>query len=353
MSSRRSFAITTLGCVCAGLVFSAFLGCGDSGGASGTNATNEPGSTATAALKGDIKIDGSSTVYPITEAVAETFMDNNSGVRITVGVSGTGGGFKKFTAGETDISNASRPIDAAEIAEAEKNGISFIEVPVAFDGLSVVVNPANDWCDHLTVEELKRIWEPGSKITNWSQIRPGFPNVPLKLYGPGTDSGTFDYFTKAIVGTEKASRNDFQASEDDNVLVTGVAGDRGALGYFGYAYFVENADKLKVLGVDAGNGPIKPSNETIENGTYIPLNRPEFIYVNAEAAKRPEVIAFVHFYLSPEGRKLVSTVGYIPLPAEAYDLAKARFDAGTTGSVFSGRKTVGVTISELLKLESE
>lgn len=303
-------------------------------------------------LSGAVRVDGSSTVFPISEAVAEEFLKLYPGVRVTVGMSGTGGGFKKFCAGETDITGASRPIATEEMEACEAAGIEFIELPIAFDGLSVVVNPRNTWVDYLTVEELKRIWEPGSQITSWKDVRPGFPDVPLRLYGPGTDSGTFDYFTKAIVGTEKASRPDFQASEDDNTLVTGVAGDEGALGYFGFAYYVENQNRLRIVPIDAGNGlgPVTPSNETIADGTYQPLARPEFIYVRKSEADRPEVKAFVEFYLR-EGRELVDEVGYTALPAKAYDLALERFAARKLGSAFAGKPKIGVRIEDILSQE--
>lgn len=268
-------------------------------------------------LAGEIKIDGSSTVFPITEAVAEEFKKINPDVNTTVGISGTGGGFKKFTVGETDISDASRPIKDKEKKVAEENKIEYIEIPVAYDGLSVVVNKDNTWVDKLTVEELKKIWEPESKVKKWNQIRPEWPDMEIKLYGPGTDSGTFDYFTEAINGKEKASRSDYTPSEDDNVLVQGVAGDKGALGYFGFAYYVENKDKLKIVPIDAGTGAVAPEEKTINDGTYKPLSRPIFIYVKKAALQRPEVKEFVKFYLT-EGPKLVPQVGYIALPENMY-----------------------------------
>jgi phosphate transport system substrate-binding protein len=276
----------------------------------------EPGSEE-GALSGPIEIDGSSTVYPISEAVAEEFQRDNQGTRVAVGVSGTGGGFKRFCAGETDISNASRPIKDSEAEECRRNGVEFTEVRVAWDGLSVVTNPSNDFVACLTTDELKRIWEPGSTIDNWSQVRSGFPAKALKLYGPGTDSGTFDYFTEAIVGEEDASRPDYTASEDDNVLVQGVEGDPGALGYFGFAYYEESADRLKLLGVDGGTGCIQPSVETIENQTYAPLSRPLFIYVSDVGLAKPQVEAFVEYHLQ-EGAELVRSVGYIALQPEQY-----------------------------------
>lgn len=294
----------------------AVVGCG-----SGTK-TNSAGKAGTgesgAELSGTIKIDGSSTVGPISEAVAEEFMAANPGVRVTVGISGTGGGFKKFTGGETDISDASRPIKDEEKAKADESGIEYVEIPVAYDGISVVVNKSNDWAKDITVDELKKIWEPGSKITSWNQVRPEWPDEKITLYGPGTDSGTFDYFTDEINGEEGASRTDFTASEDDNVLVQGVAGDKGGLGYFGYAYYVENTDKLNALAVDGGNGPVEPTDKAIEDGSYSPLSRPIFIYVSKKSLERPEVKAFVEFYLT-EGVSLIPEVGYIPFDKAKYE----------------------------------
>jgi phosphate transport system substrate-binding protein len=265
-------------------------------------------------LSGSIVADGSSTVFPITQAIAEEFSAEQPNVRISVGTSGTGGGFEKFCAGETAISDASRPIDPEEEAPVcQQNGIEYVELQVAIDGLSIVVNPENDFAECLTVDELKSIWEPESSIDNWSQVRAGFPDQRLTLYGPGTDSGTFDYFTDEIVGEEGASRSDYTASEDDNVLVQGVEGDPNALGYFGYAYYEQNQDRLKVLGVDSGAGCVQPNRGTIESGEYAPLSRPLYIYVSKEAAGRPEVSAFVDFYLGTVN-ELVSEVGYVPVP---------------------------------------
>jgi phosphate transport system substrate-binding protein len=305
--------IHTLAVVC--LVAGA-LACGGGG---------EQGDDQGATLSGSIEIDGSSTVYPISEAVAEEFQRENPGTRVAVGVSGTGGGFKRFCAGETDVSNASRPIKDTEVETCRQNGIEFTEIRVAWDGLSVITNPSNDFVACLTTDELKRVWEPGSTIDNWSQVRDGFPDKDLKLYGPGTDSGTFDYFTEAIVGEEDASRPDYTASEDDNVLVQGVEGDPGALGYFGFAYYEENADRLKLLGVDGGTGCIQPSVATIESQTYAPLSRPLFIYVSDVGLAKPQVEAFVEYHLQ-QGAELVRSVGYIALKPDQYaaELEKVR-----------------------------
>ncbi len=279
-------------------------------------------------LTGDIIIDGSSTVYPITEAIAEEFRVSQPGVKVSVGVSGTGGGFKKFGRGEIDINNASRPIKENEIKACEENAITYVQLMVAYDGLAVLVNPQNTWVDHFTVEELKKIWEPDAqgKITKWSQIRASWPDEPFHLYGPGVASGTYDYFTEAIVGKSGASRGDYTASEDDNVLVQGIAGDKNALGFFGHAYYEENQEKLKLVGVDNGNGVVLPTIETVKNGTYAPLSRPVFIYVTKIAAQRAEVSAFVNFYLT-NASTLVPDVGYIPLPDEAYQKETTKFNA--------------------------
>lgn len=306
-------------------------------------------------LKGLIKVDGSSTVFPITEAVAEEFQKKYSGVKVTVGISGTGGGFKKFGLGETDVSDASRPIKPTEVELCQKNGVEYIELPVAYDALAVVINPANNWASTMTVKELKMLWEPAAqrKITHWGQIRQGWPNEEIHLFGAGVDSGTYDYFTEAIVGKEHSSRGDFTASEDDNVLVQGVATDKLALGFFGLAYYEENKDKLKAVAIDDekaenGNGPIPPGRETVDNNTYQPLARPLFIYVSKKSADRPEVQEFVKFYMA-QGEQLASEVGYIPLPASAYTLVWDRFSRRVTGSVFGGKGSqVGVSIETLL-----
>ena len=297
-------------------------------------------------LHGTVKVDGSSTVFPITEAVAEEFGKMYPRVRITVGVSGTGGGFKKYTLGEIDINDASRAIKGKEIKKTSKNNIDFVELPVAFDGLSVVVSKDNTWVDNLTKEELNMIWKPESSVNTWSDVREGWPTEPIKLYGPGTDSGTFDYFTEAINGKSQVCRSDFSKSEDDNVLVQGVAGDKYSLGFFGFAYYKENKDKLKIVPIDGGNGPVVPSEKTINNGTYQPLSRPIFIYVNPISGDRPEVHAFVEYYLK-EAKQLVGEVGYVALPDQVYALGLKRFNNKVTGSVFSGKNTVGVKIEDL------
>jgi len=276
-------------------------------------------------LKGMIEIDGSSTVYPVSEAVAEEFRKTYPKVQVNVGVSGTGGGFKRFTVGETDISNASRPIKDEEKTVAQENGVEYYELLVGQDGISVVVNKANDWATCMTVEELKILWEPGSTVSKWSDIRPEWPDNRINLYGPGTDSGTFDFFTEEIIGEVQASRSDFTMSEDDNVLVIGVNGDRGALGYFGYAYYLENKDMINTVAIDGGEGCVEPTSETIEGGTYMPLARPLLIYVNKASLKRPEVTAFVEYYMVNAGQ-LVEEVGYVKLSNDEYEseLAKIR-----------------------------
>ncbi len=313
--------------------------------------TQAPTSGPGAEVEGTILVDGSSTVAPITSAVAEEFQKAFPQVRVPVGIAGTGGGFSKFCAGETDISDASRPIKESETQACQAAGIEYIELPVAFDGLSLMVNPENDFVTCLTVDELKRIWEPAAEgvITNWSQVREGFPDQPLSLYGPGTDSGTYDYFTQAIVGEEGASRGDFLPSEDDNVLVQGIAGDVNALGFFGLAYYAENQDKLKLVGVDGGDGCVEPNTDTVAGGSYQPLSRPLFIYVNAARIdEKDEISAFVSFYLENAGT-LSAEVGYIPLTDEIYSLAQARYDNRIQGSIFEGvGSTVGVSLEDLL-----
>ena len=285
-------------------------------------ASPTPTPTAMDSLSGTIQIDGSSTVFPVTQAVAEEFRKGQSGVQVNVAVSGTGGGFKRFTVGETDISNASRPIKPAEAEAAAANGVEFIEMRVGTDGLSVMVHPDNDFVDCLSVEELNAIWAPGSEINNWQDVRSGFPDQRLRLYGPDTDSGTFDYFTEEINGEAQVSRADYTASADDNVLVQGIGGDRGSLGYFGYAYYQENKDSLKVIGVDPGDGCVVPEPATIEDGSYTPLSRPLFIYVNVASLEKPEVRAFVAYYME-HGYQLTGEEGYVPVDRSVYAANKA------------------------------
>lgn len=278
-------------------------------------------------LKGEIRIDGSSTVYPITEAVAEEFRIDQPDVRVTVGVSGTGGGFGKFGRGEIDINDASRPIKEQEAADAKNNHIGFVEIKVAYDGLVVVVNKDNTWLNEITLEELKKIWEPGAqeKITRWNQVNPSWPAEEFNLYGPGIASGTYDYFTEAVVGKSGSSRGDYTASEDDNVLVQGIAGDKNGLGFFGLAYYEENKSKLKLIGVRSNGAAVLPSQETVKNGTYKPLSRPVFIYVTDDAIRRPHVLAFVNFYLD-NASDLVPDVGYIPLTDHEYQIEKTKLE---------------------------
>ena len=302
-----------------------------------------------------IQIDGSSTVFPITEAVAEEFQKSKKGkVKVTVGIAGTGGGFKKLCRAATDISNASRPILKSEIEDCKKSKVQFIELPVAYDALTIIVNPKNDWVKSITVADLKKIWEPAAqgKVTTWNQIRPEWPSSPLKLFGPGADSGTFDYFTEAIVGKAKSGRGDFTASEDDNVLVQGVANDRNALGYFGFSYYVENQGKLKAVAIDAGKGAVAPSPKTVEDGTYQPLSRPIFIYVSKKSLDtKPEVKEFVDFYLK-NAAKLVKEVKYVALPSSAYTIGAEHISKGKVGTVFGGTAEVGVKIDDLMKREA-
>jgi phosphate transport system substrate-binding protein len=297
-------------------------------GACGNKKEQKDGANDAEQLSGNISIDGSSTVFPITEAVAEEFRAIQPNVKVTIGVSGTGGGFQKFSRGETNISNASRPIKDVEIAACAENNVTYLGLEVAYDGLAVVVNPGNTWVDSFTVEELRKIWEPAAqgKIMKWNQIRPEWPNEEIHLYGPGTASGTFDYFTEAINGKSGSSRGDYTASEDDHVLVQGIAGDKYGLGFFGLAYFEASKDKLKLIGVHNGTEVVLPSLETVSNGTYSPLSRPMFIYVNSTSLKHPEVIEFVNFYID-NAAELSEDVGYIKLPAALYAKQKENFKA--------------------------
>lgn len=311
---------------------------GGSGGSEGGNGGEDTGggSGGGEELSGSIAVEGSSTVIPITQAVAESFNQEHPDVRITVGGAGTGDGFEAFCSGNTQISDASRPISQEdEVPVCEENGVEFIEIPVALDGLSVMVNPQNDFAETITIEQLNAIWEPDSDVNRWNQVDPSWPDQELALYGPGTESGTFDFFTEFVNGEEGASRSDYQASEDDNVLVQGISGDPNALGYFGYSYYVRNQDQLKLLGVDGGEGPVKPSPETIASGEY-PLSRPLFIYVSTQALEeKPELEEFVNFYLSEENLdKFVEQAEYIPLSEGLAEAARTQYEERTTGTVY-------------------
>lgn len=313
------------------------------------------------ALSQTVVVDGSSTVYPITEAVAEEFQIKYKGkYKVTVGTKGTGGGFKRFCRGETDIQNASRPILSEELKACQKTDVKFIELPIAYDATVVVVNPKNDWVKEITVGELKVIWEPSArgKITKWNQVNPKWPDQSFKLFGAGSDSGTFDYFTEAIVGKAKASRGDYTASEDDNTLVQGVSQEKNAIGYIPMAYYLGNTSKLKAVGIISKDkkgkamAAVLPSRETVENGTYVPLSRPIFIYVSQKALAKPEVKEFAQFFLK-NSPTLVPSVQYVPLPQKAYDLATKNLETAKLGTVFDGHSEVGLKIEDLLKKEAK
>ena len=334
--------------VCVALAAALTAACGG-----GPNQAQE-GSDGSAAV---VRVDGSSTVFPISEAVAEEFQRANQNVRVTVGVSGTGGGFQKFCGGETDISDASRPISSSEMAACKKAGIDYIELPIAYDGLAIVVNPKNEWATTVTVDELRRLWSPDAqgRIMRWNQVRPSWPDREIRLFGAGVDSGTYDYFTEAIVGTSGASRGDFTSSEDDNVLVQGISNDELALGFLPLAYVEQNRSRLKVAPVDDGDakngeGPIAPSEQTVRDGTYQPLSRPLFVYVSRKAADRPEIARFVDaFFTSPE---LIREVGYVQLTPQIYELARKHFADRRVGTAFgSGGSQVGMTLEALLARE--
>jgi phosphate transport system substrate-binding protein len=304
-----------------------------------------------------VKVDGSSTVYPITEAVAEEFQKaKKNAIKVTVGISGTGGGFKKFCRDETDFQNASRPITAKEMADCKAAGVEYIEMPVAYDALTVVIHPKNAFLKQATVEELKKMWEPASQgvVMKWNQVNPAWPDAPMKLFGAGADSGTFEYFTEAIVGKAKSSRGDFTASEDDNVLVQGVSRDVNAIGYFGYAYYAENMARLKGLPiVNPKTGKaVEPSGANVENGTYVPLSRPIFVYVKAKSLKKPEVREFLEFYMK-NADKLIREVKYVPLPKAAYEGNLKHAKDGKIGTIFGGHNEVGITIEEIMKREAK
>ncbi|AFZ34561.1 phosphate ABC transporter substrate-binding protein, PhoT family [Stanieria cyanosphaera PCC 7437] len=305
--------------------------------------------------KQSIKVDGSSTVYPITKKIIEEYQANQKQpVNIESNFSGTGGGFDKFCRGETDINNASRPIQLDEMEACNNSEVRYIELPVAFDALTVVVNPQNNWLESITLEELAKIWSPEAegKITHWNQVRPDFPDQPLNLYSPGRDSGTFDYFTEAVIGEVGSSRNDLTASEDDDALVQGVSQDPNALGYFGLAYYEQRANEMKAIAVDSGKGAVLPSRETVEQAQYQPLSRPLFIYVNAASAQKNQTLReFIDFYLA-QAPELVTQVGYVPLPEEAYHIDKVTFHKGEVGTVFEGKSQFNLTIPELLRKQA-
>lgn len=343
------------------MVAAALTGCGGQTQTTSSQQT-QPQTTAVetvanagSATKGTIQIDGSSTVYPITDAVAKKYREKRGEqTQINVQFSGTGGGFKKFCAGETDISNASRPILAKEMEACNQGGVRYIELPIAFDALTIVVNPQNTWAKDITIDELKKIWEPAAqgKVTNWKQVRAGYPDRSLKLFGPGTDSGTYDYFTEVVTGSDGGSRTDFTGSEDDEVIAQGVEKDANALGYFGYAYYEQHKVRLRALPVNSGKGIVEPSRETVEKAQYQPFSRPLFIYVNAKAAQeKPEIREFVTFYLE-NASSLVNSVGYVPLPDEGYRLSFVHFQRGKVGTVFEGTPQPNLTIAELLRKQA-
>lgn len=311
---------------------------------------SSPSATDTA-VGAAITIDGSSTVYPITAAVVEAFQRDNPDAEVNVRFSGTGGGFEKFCRGETSINDASRPISKQEMEACSSNEIRYYELPVAFDAITVVVNPQNTWAEDITLEELEKAWSPAAQrtVTTWQQLRASWPARPLKLYGPGTDSGTYDYFTDVVVGEGQDSRSDFTASEDDDILVAEISRDPEALGYFGFAYFEDNQDRLRALGIDSGSEPILPSRETVEQGQYQPFSRPLFMYVNAKDLQdNPTLQDFVQFYLE-NAPEFVETVGYVPLPAESYEVALTQVYRNKVGTAFDGTLQPGLTIGEVLQ----
>lgn len=340
---KNSLWMVAVSVVLGGLI----VGCGNSGAGSEAGDKGAAGGTATK-VSGAVNIDGSTTVYPILTAMVSEFTGAQPEVRVSAGNAGTGSGFKKFFRGEVDIATASRAIEQEEIDAAKAANVEFVEIPIAYDGLSIVVSKQNDFLQSITVDELKKVWGPGSTIKTWNEIRPDLPNNPIVLYGPTSNHGTFDYFTEAINGKRGASRTDFQQITDYNALIQGVAGDAGSFGYIGYSYVQQNLDKVRAIPVDAGNGPVEATPETIENGTYTPLSRPLFLYVNKKALdEKPQVRAFVEFVLG-EGRKLIAEQNFIPLPDEVYTLVQARLAAGTAGTVFRGAPA-GKTMKEILE----
>jgi phosphate transport system substrate-binding protein len=354
MSAKFIFNHSTALLMASTLAFG-LVSCGETQTNTSTNSTTPPAENTsnTSGVTGDVLIDGSSTVFPISEAMAEEFMKANQGTKVTVGVSGTGGGFKKFCAGETDIANASRPIKESEMELCKAKGIEYIEVAVAFDGLSVVTNKENNWVTCLKPDDLKTMWqvEAEGKIMKWNQVRPDFPDQALSLFGPGTDSGTYDYFTDAINDKEGESRGDFTASEDDNVIVQGVESDKGSLGFFGFAYYEENKDQLKIVEIENSEGKcVIPTHETIADASYNPLSRPLFFYVNKKALEeKPQVKAFTEYNLDNANKHFIDEVGYVSLPDDIRAKVQTRVDNKTVGSIFGGKSSVGVKLSEALK----
>ncbi|HTV23298.1 MAG TPA: PstS family phosphate ABC transporter substrate-binding protein [Polyangiaceae bacterium] len=336
MNSMRQQLLVTLPLIGAALAW----GCAQERSPESVSQPLTPATPAT--LAGQIRIDGSSTVLPVSRAMAKAFGDANPGVKVDVQVSGTSGGFEKLCAGQIDIAGASRPINAAETERCKAGKVDYIELPIAFDSLSVVVSQQNTFADCLKVSELKTLWEPAAegKVTQWSQVREGLPAQPVALFGPDQASGTYDYFTLAIVGTEGSSRKDYSASADDEAIESGVAKDPNALGFFGYSYYLAHKDQLKSVAVDNGKGCVQPSPETVNDGSYQPLSRPIFIYVNRSSAARPELKAFVRYFLSPENTQIIQHIGYVPLPAAGQRAELARFDSGTAGTVMGGHGSV-------------
>lgn len=353
--NQNLFNFTMKKIILASTLIALAVACGQKSGSENTTADSTAASSTSMST---VEIDGSSTVYPITEAMAEEFRVESPAVKVTIGVSGTGGGFKKFGRGEIDIANASRPIKASEDSTCKAAGVEYIELPIAYDGIAIVVHAENKWINDITVGELKMLWEPSAqgKIMKWNQIRKTWPNEEIHLLGAGTQSGTFDYFTEAIVGKAKACRGDYTASEDDNVLVQGISTDKNALGFFGIDYYIANKDKLKLIPVNDeddtnGKGAIAPSEETVKNGTYQPLSRPLFIYINKKSLAKTEVNSFAKFYVN-NATTLVSEAGYIALTPEIYKIVLARLEKQVTGSVFLGLKTsVGIKMEDVLKME--
>jgi len=329
------------------------------GGEKKTEPIETPSATATPEeeTRSYVLVDGSSTIFPISDTMAQNFMQDNPDIQVIVGISSSGSGLKKFCIGDLDIGNASRPIKKSEIDLCRANGIEFVEIPIAFDAISIIANQYNDWSDCLTLEELKTIWQPNDaeKVNNWKQVRENFPEEPLSLYAPDTDSGTYDYFTDAVVGTAGNSRKDFRGSEDDNIIIQGIESDWGSLGFLGLAYYEQNKDVLKLVAIDNGSGQcIEPSQEAIANGTYTPLSRPLFLYVNKNSLeKMPHVKAFVDYYMDVTNKEVISEVGYVPISGILQEKVKEHFEELTTGSVFEGESPVGIKLINKYLSEKE